>query len=456
MDPLTGLNGGKSKPSQNRFRVDSMDEEDLYTDAISDVVSYTEVEGDQADCIQKNDSKSAADISAIQSCYTETDDMSSIPPPPPNYPPPKTRSYLGTLGSLLAKSKSVEEGEDEDAEAQDVSSRSPRTEDNVMAALAVTTAPTLESADADDESTAEAEDSEEDNINDTTSDVENNNKNRGEEDECEEIELTLPESLSRMDNSQKSSGKKGPKTLFASSKKLGEQRSRRISTCQVITIVVLLAIIGVFLGLGLTRNKEAEQVSAANSGGGTADEDTNNDSEFDFDNIAPEEEDDVDPESTTTTAPSPINVTPEPAITTSAPTAPENTTEAPTLAPVSMAPTQCMDLIQSVQTCYNVEDEIRIQFENCVPLEDDWIGIYLADPDRDLADVDEPIDWLWACGTQDCEEPVAEGIVPFNVDVELDEGTYVTYLIRSQPDDGRPYPAYAESVEFTISSAGCI
>jgi hypothetical protein len=54
-------------------------------------------------------------------------------------------------------------------------------------------------------------------------------------------------------------------------------------------------------------------------------------------------------------------------------------------------------MVQSDLVCYAPQTSIDISFENCDPLEEDWIGIYGQDPDVDLTNLGGPLTWLWTC-----------------------------------------------------------
>jgi hypothetical protein len=114
----------------------------------------------------------------------------------------------------------------------------------------------------------------------------------------------------------------------------------------------------------------------------------------------------------------------------------------------------CKDTIASAQSCYEVGEDIIIAFQNCEPLEDDWVGIYTDDPNRDPNDVGNPSIWLWTCGTQDCRAEVFADTLPF--DDGLEEGVHVAYLVRLPASVVEPSPSYAVSAPFEISSTGCL
>jgi hypothetical protein len=114
---------------------------------------------------------------------------------------------------------------------------------------------------------------------------------------------------------------------------------------------------------------------------------------------------------------------------------------------------ECDSMVMTDQSCYAVGEEISILFENCDPARDDWIGIYTDDSNRDPDDVGSPLDWLWTCGTQNCRGVAFVDTLPFGGGLE--EGSYTAYLVRLPEDEEEPYPSYARSETFVISSTGC-
>ena len=89
----------------------------------------------------------------------------------------------------------------------------------------------------------------------------------------------------------------------------------------------------------------------------------------------------------------------------------------PTSAPVSYpqpspAPTRrgCRNRVVRDEVCYDSNDEITISFQNCAPMENDWIALYpRAGLDRDNLSNDY-VEWKLACGSRDCEGIDAEGL----------------------------------------------
>jgi hypothetical protein len=138
--------------------------------------------------------------------------------------------------------------------------------------------------------------------------------------------------------------------------------------------------------------------------------------------------------------------------TTPAPT--RRPTESPTPAPSPKAtpaptksPTECVAQIETDQECYNSGEDLVVEFENCDPQPDDWIGVYAADEDPN--NLGEPIGWLWACGDLICNESIEEGEVIFRQARGF--GRFQIFLIRR--NSGGPYKAYGIGNEFRLASS---
>mmetsp|Transcript_9438 Transcript_9438/g.15006 ORF Transcript_9438/g.15006 Transcript_9438/m.15006 type:complete len:313 (+) Transcript_9438:79-1017(+) len=115
----------------------------------------------------------------------------------------------------------------------------------------------------------------------------------------------------------------------------------------------------------------------------------------------------------------------------------------------SLAPTaNCTDSVASDMECYDRRETIKIEFTNCDPEDDDWVGIYAKDPYRNLTDVGDPILWLWTCGSDDCSGEVYADTLEFGG--LSHSGNYIAYLVRYEKDE--PYVAYASSEVFRVSS----
>jgi hypothetical protein len=105
-------------------------------------------------------------------------------------------------------------------------------------------------------------------------------------------------------------------------------------------------------------------------------------------------------------------------------------------------------------------EDIVINFVNCNPENDDWIGVY---PDwTDTQDLGYAQLWAWSCGDQDCRGKTTSGTITFNgrfvgepnLDAwPLDQDDYKVYLIRRNP--GGPYSGYVESDKFKVKRNSC-
>ena len=139
---------------------------------------------------------------------------------------------------------------------------------------------------------------------------------------------------------------------------------------------------------------------------------------------------------------------------TAAPTTQSPTNE-PTASPTT-APTTCKDKIEVVQDCVAQGEDIVINFLNCNPRDDDWIGLY---PDWiDSQNLFYAHLWSWTCGDQNCRGRTTRGPMTLNegnvgepnIDVwPLEPYDYKVYLICGNPGGG-PYSGYAESATFKV------
>ena len=135
--------------------------------------------------------------------------------------------------------------------------------------------------------------------------------------------------------------------------------------------------------------------------------------------------------------------------------APVAVTLAPSVAGTTAPPTECVDSIESISGCYAPDEPINLEFVNCEPENDDWVGIYEAR--ENFGSLPNPPVWSWACGTRNCREAVGSDLFALdevhasNGAWPLDEGNYVIIMARNS---AQPYTAYAVSAEFTIDE-GC-
>ena len=152
-----------------------------------------------------------------------------------------------------------------------------------------------------------------------------------------------------------------------------------------------------------------------------------------------------------------ITISPFP---TAAPIKTPSPTATPTNTPTTATPTVCVDEIEVVQDCFHMGDKIVVNFVNCNPRNDDWIGLYSEDADPE--DLGYALLWQWACGDQACRGEAKSGTVSLDfqsigephLDVwPLQKDRYKVYLIRRNP--GGPYSGYAETERFKVKEDNC-
>ena len=126
--------------------------------------------------------------------------------------------------------------------------------------------------------------------------------------------------------------------------------------------------------------------------------------------------------------------------------------------PNAVVPCRTSIEVAEGEGCVVQGDTIQINFENCEPEEDDWIGIYPTWEDLDS----EPVLWTWACGSQDCRGAVMYGTVQLSEEHKgegkngywpLWRDDYIAVLVRRNSDSGSG--AYAESESFEITRNNC-
>jgi hypothetical protein len=144
--------------------------------------------------------------------------------------------------------------------------------------------------------------------------------------------------------------------------------------------------------------------------------------------------------------PSPVvQPTAKPVILTSSPTQlPFKDTRNPT-----PAPTPCQSSLTVDKSCY-VEDQdvIVIEFLNCDPQDDDWVGIWLASEDPENLS-DRFYTWAWSCGTQSCLGAPSTMRMAFEA-YGLGFDSFRAFLVHEAPDDD-PYFSHAMSAPFTVT-----
>lgn len=105
----------------------------------------------------------------------------------------------------------------------------------------------------------------------------------------------------------------------------------------------------------------------------------------------------------------------------------------------------CVSTIKVDKSCYALGEGIFVDFVNCKPSVDDWVGIYFAE-NVFAPGVYRVSHWMWACGDQDCQEIAFGGNMTFeHIDTT---GTFKAHLHRKT---GTPKEMYlASSEEFRI------
>ncbi|CAJ1947827.1 unnamed protein product [Cylindrotheca closterium] len=135
-------------------------------------------------------------------------------------------------------------------------------------------------------------------------------------------------------------------------------------------------------------------------------------------------------------------------------------TPLPTLPPTP-PPTffgQCVDAIQPTKNCYTFGEPLIINFRNCVPNGNDWVGIY---PDNVLSGQHfNPSLWKWSCNSQACADLISRGTVIMDATATggsqwpLAPGEYKAWLFR-RGGDGGAYPAIVGTTKFIIRNGQC-
>jgi hypothetical protein len=228
------------------------------------------------------------------------------------------------------------------------------------------------------------------------------------------------------------------------------RRNRKFLFLGLACLLVVGATLALVLGVQLTQEDENSDLAAA--------QDANDGENTDWwspDPVSPAPSI-TTPTETTYTVPS-SSPTTAPALLTAESLSPVSQSSGPTVSPTtepSSAPSSeptiqvCTDMIQADLGCYSPQTTINIEFENCNPFEDDWIGIYQDDSQLDLNDLGDSLLWLWTCGSQSCVGQVFVDTLPFDGNLEM--GTYVAHLVRR--NSGGPYSSYAASRPFDVAS----
>jgi len=164
-------------------------------------------------------------------------------------------------------------------------------------------------------------------------------------------------------------------------------------------------------------------------------------------------------ESVGTPGPTPV---PEPSVSpTSFPSNSPPPTPGPTPNPTPYStpePTaeQCVDRITTTKTCFTRGEAINTNFKNCLPVGNDWIGIY--DSGKLAYELYNPMMWEYSCGSQACYGATVDGFLSFDgfstgtESWPLKTGTYRAWIFRDGSATG-PFYAYAASETFTVADS---
>jgi hypothetical protein len=253
-----------------------------------------------------------------------------------------------------------------------------------------------------------------------------------------------------------------------------ERKRRRMALIAILCCLLLVVAVVIGLMVGTLRNNKQNGGVPAASGLQRSPEDTIGEEDEpareDYDEeeqlkqifsatptAAPTTTPTVAPTITPTVSTSPPSMepstgTPVPTVSPSdLPTAPPTTPE-PTASPSSSPssqPTPCMNQLSVDQSCYvQGQAVVTLDFSQCNPQTDDWIGIYV-DGANPQALGDNYVDWSWACGSQGCFGTAERNIFRFN-SANFALQNFRAYLVRDSPN-GAPYGSIATSDVFTVA-----
>lgn len=124
------------------------------------------------------------------------------------------------------------------------------------------------------------------------------------------------------------------------------------------------------------------------------------------------------------------------------------TTSSPTRSPAQVS-SPCQSSLTVDKACYvESQDLIIVDFINCDPQDDDWVGIWLASEDPE--DLSESFyTWAWSCGTQSCLGAPTTMRMAFKAN-GLGFNNFRAFLVHESPED-EPYFSHAMSEPFTVA-----
>ena len=104
------------------------------------------------------------------------------------------------------------------------------------------------------------------------------------------------------------------------------------------------------------------------------------------------------------------------------------------------------------KSCFAVNENIAISFQNDSPRSDDWVGFYGTS--TSLSSVPSPSGdrWLWTCGSTSCtsSQGISRSTITFTSFLPV--GTWKVILTRDD-DGGSPYVGVAQSTSFVVSNS---
>ena len=111
-------------------------------------------------------------------------------------------------------------------------------------------------------------------------------------------------------------------------------------------------------------------------------------------------------------------------------------------------PSTCESILVVDNFCYvDDEDNILVDFINCDPQDDDWVGIWLASEDPDNLSGNSYA-WAWSCGSQNCDGAPTTNRIAFETS-RLGFETFRAFLVNETPQN-QSYVSHAMSEPFTV------
>jgi hypothetical protein len=113
----------------------------------------------------------------------------------------------------------------------------------------------------------------------------------------------------------------------------------------------------------------------------------------------------------------------------------------------------CVDELKLSATCYGMTSNVLVDFRSCDPQVGDWIAVYAAWEDSTNLMGADNYNWMYTCGSRNCEGAVFSNIVPFRAATLFAGGTDIfpmlkVHMMREGP--GPSFEAFASSKEFRV------